>query len=47
MLISIEIHITCDLPGGGGGVQTPYPLSGSAHDFYEGERERGVDIQGG
>ena len=26
MLISIEIHITCDFPGfGGGGVWTPYP----------------------
>ena len=25
MLISIEIHITCDFPGGGGGVQSPYP----------------------
>ena len=30
MLISIEPHITCDFPGGGG-FQTPYPLSGSAH----------------
>ena len=25
MLVSIETHITCDFPGGGGGgVQTPY-----------------------
>ena len=30
MLISIETHITCDFPGGGGG-RTPYPPSGSAH----------------
>ena len=29
MLISIEIHVTCDFQGGGG-VRTPYPLSGSA-----------------
>ena len=31
---SIEIHITCDFPwgGGGGGVRTPYPPSGSARD---------------
>ena len=28
MLISIETHITCDLPGG---VRTPYPPSGSAY----------------
>ena len=25
-----ETHITCDFPGGGGGVRTPYPPSGSA-----------------
>ena len=33
LLISIETHIsiTCDFPGGGGGVWTPYPPSGSAH----------------
>ena len=33
MLISIEtnITITCDFPGGGGGVWTPYPPSGSTH----------------
>ena len=33
MLISIETHITitCDFPGGGVGVRTPYPPSGSAH----------------
>ena len=33
MLISIETHITitCDFPGGGGGVWTPYSPSGSAH----------------
>ena len=30
-LISIETHITCDFPGG---VRTPYPPSGSAHDLY-------------
>ena len=30
MLISIETHITCDFPGGGG--RTPYPPSGSAHE---------------
>ena len=30
MLISIEIHITCDFPGGGGGLD-PIPPSGSAH----------------
>ena len=30
MLISIETHITCAFPGGGG-VRTPYPPSGSAH----------------
>ena len=29
MLISIEIHITCDFPGW---VRTPYPPSGSALD---------------
>ena len=29
MLISIENHIICDFPGGGG-VRTPYPPSGSA-----------------
>ena len=29
-VISIETHITCDFPGGGGG-RTPYPPSGSAH----------------
>ena len=28
-VISIETHITCDFPGGGG--RTPYPPSGSAH----------------
>ena len=28
MLISIEIYITCDFPGGG--FRTPYPPSGSA-----------------
>ena len=33
MLISIETHITCDFPGGG--VQTPYPPSGSAHGVHE------------
>ena len=32
MLISIEPHITCDFPGGGG-VHTPYPPSGSAHEL--------------
>ena len=26
-----KCYITCDFPGGGG-VQTPYPRSGSAHD---------------
>ena len=26
MLLSIETHITCDFPGWGGGVWTPYPL---------------------
>ena len=31
LLISIETHITCDFPGGGGGIWTPYPPSGSAH----------------
>ena len=32
MLISIETHITCDFPGGGGGVRTLYPGgSGFAH----------------
>ena len=25
-LFPIEIHITCDFPGGGGGVRTPCPL---------------------
>ena len=29
MLISIEIHIACDFPGGGGYL-TSYPPSGSA-----------------
>ena len=29
MLISIETHITCDFPGGGG--PDPYPPSGSSH----------------
>ena len=29
MLISIEIHTTCDFSGGG--IRTPYPPSGSAH----------------
>ena len=29
MLISIETHITCDFPGGGG-VRIPLPPSGSA-----------------
>ena len=33
MLISIEIHITCDFPGGGG-VRTLYPPSGSTHVLY-------------
>ena len=32
MLISIETHKACDFPGGGG-VQTPYPASGSTHDI--------------
>ena len=34
MLICIEgTHRTCDFPGGGGGgVGTPYPPSGSTHD---------------
>ena len=33
MLISIETHITCDFPGGGGGwgVWTPYPPSLDLH----------------
>ena len=31
MLISVETHITCDFPEGGGGVRTPYPPSGSTH----------------
>ena len=32
MLISIETHITCDFPGGGGsGPLYPPPPSGSAH----------------
>ena len=36
MLISIETHITCDFPlGGGGGVRTPYPPSGSALVAYQ------------
>ena len=30
MLISIATHITCDFPGGGKGVQSHYPPSGSA-----------------
>ena len=30
MPISKETHITCDFPGGGGGIWTPYPPSGSA-----------------
>ena len=29
MLISIDTHITCDFPGGGG--SAPYPSSGSSH----------------
>ena len=29
-LFPIETHITCDFPGGGGGVRTPCPPSGSA-----------------
>ena len=29
MLISIETHITCDLSGG---IRSPYPPSGSAHE---------------
>ena len=33
MLISIETHIACDFPGGGG-VRTPYSPSGSAHVMY-------------
>ena len=34
MLISIETHITCDFPGGGGGVRTgpPIPPFVSAHE---------------
>ena len=32
MLICIETHITFDFSGGGGGVRTPYPPSGSGHD---------------
>ena len=32
MLISIEIHITCDFQGGGVQTQTPYPPSVSAHE---------------
>ena len=35
MLISIETHITCSFPGGGGG-GTSYPPSGSAHGIYQG-----------
>ena len=33
-LFPIETHITCDFPGGGGGVRTPCPPSGSALDIY-------------
>ena len=48
MLISIEAHITCDFPAGGG-VRTPYPPSGSAHGiplsllslFYKKENKQG------
>ena len=29
-LFPIETHLTCDFPWGGGGVQTPFPPSGSA-----------------
>ena len=39
MLISIQTHITCDFPGGGGGgLLIPYTSSGSAHivNRYEG-----------
>ena len=32
MLISIETHITCDFPGGGGGSDS-YPPSGFAHGY--------------
>ena len=35
VLISIEIHITCDFPGGGG-VRTPYHPLGSAHGLNAG-----------
>ena len=31
MLICIDTHKTCDFPGGGGGVRTPYPPYGSAY----------------
>ena len=34
VLISIETHITCDFPGGG--VRTPYQLSGAAHSLIAG-----------
>ena len=38
VLISIEIHITCDFPGGGGGGGSgpPITLSGSAHGLIAG-----------
>ena len=31
ILISIETHITCDFPGGGGGGQTPYHTPLDSH----------------
>ena len=33
MQISIETHITCDFPVGGGGGRAPYSPSGSARDI--------------
>ena len=39
MFISIEPHITCDFLGGGGG-QTLYPPSGSAHEQRDSKTDR-------
>ena len=37
-LFPIETHITCDFPGGG--VRTPCPLSGSALEVQEKNRQK-------
>ena len=46
MLISIEPHITCDFPAGGGGPDPIYP-SGSEHEQRGSKTDRNMSLNMG